>query len=142
MSISCIRGDLFSNIAQAARRKPGVSPVWWVAFDPRAPALAGRHRIPRGDLAERGCPADLPPDGGALADRPDGELRRRGHAGRGAGRGNEGPARRARPGRGVPAGGRGVPRAHPPASLSEHGEWAILDSNQGPPPYQSGALTS
>jgi hypothetical protein len=22
------------------------------------------------------------------------------------------------------------------------GEWAILDSNQGPPPYQSGALTN
>jgi hypothetical protein len=22
------------------------------------------------------------------------------------------------------------------------GKWAILDSNQGPPPYQSGALTN
>ena len=27
-------------------------------------------------------------------------------------------------------------------STSSAGEWAILDSNQGPPPYQSGALTS
>jgi hypothetical protein len=27
-------------------------------------------------------------------------------------------------------------------SEREEQEWAILDSNQGPPPYQSGALTN
>ena len=34
-----------------------------------------------------------------------------------------------------------LPKAKPPprAGVSE---WAILDSNQGPPPYQSGALTN
>ncbi len=28
-----------------------------------------------------------------------------------------------------------------PAAADFEGEWAIVDSNHGPPPYQSGALT-
>src|SRR5262249_14786959 len=98
--------------------KPAVSPPPRVAFDTRAPAVAGRHRIARGDLAERGRPPDLPPDGGAFAIGPHAELRCRGRAGRGTRRGDQGPAGRARPGRVVPAGRRGVPRPHAPSPLN------------------------
>src|SRR5262249_2184553 len=119
-----------------------VSPLLQVAFDTHALSLAGRHRVAGGDLAERGRPPDLPPDGGALPDGPHAKLRRRGRAGRGSRRGYQGPARGARPGRDVPARGRGVPRPHASIAPSGGTKWAILDSNQGPPPYQSGALTS
>ena len=37
----------------------------------------------------------------------------------------------------------GFPRPLPLVRFADNSlrEWAILDSNQGPPPYQSGALT-
>ncbi len=34
------------------------------------------------------------------------------------------------------------PETKNPCSVQGFSEWAILDSNQGPPPYQSGALTN
>src|SRR4051794_15315807 len=118
MSISCKSADLVSNIAQAGRPEPTVSGARQVPFDRGAPALARRHRIARGDLAERGRSTDLPPDGSAVPNGAYAELRRGGRAGRGSRRGDQGPARGARPGRVVPARGRGVPRPHAPPSLT------------------------
>src|SRR5690348_1191846 len=99
-------------------RKRGVTGVWRAPLGTRAPAVARRSRIARGDFPERGGPPDLPPDGRALAVGADAELRRRGGARRRSRRRDEGPARRARPGRVVPAGGRGLPRAHAPPPLA------------------------
>ena len=56
--------------------------------------------------------------------------------------------RRARRGRGLPPRDGGLPRPHRGSALScarplrALQPWAIVDSNHGPPPYQSGALTN
>ena len=56
--------------------------------------------------------------------------------------GDETRARRAgRDARGAVVGGRECRRG-PESTPQPRPEWAILDSNQGPPPYQSGALTN
>src|SRR5215471_10114072 len=70
-------------------RKPAVTRLRRVALGTRAHAVAQRPRAARGDLAERGDPADLPPDGGALAVGTHFELRCRGRARPGSRPGDE-----------------------------------------------------
>src|SRR5581483_11751668 len=119
MFISCIGATRPEYSSGRAAGNSRVSLVTSAAFDTHAAALARRPRVPRGDLAERGGPRDLPPNGRALADRPDAELPRRDRARPGSRRRHEGTARRARPGRELPARGRGVPRPHGSPSLAQ-----------------------
>src|SRR5947209_30720 len=104
-----------------------------------ARAVAARPRVPRGHLAGCRRPPDLPEDGGDVTRRPVAELHSRALRRRRDRRRHEGPPDGARERPLVPARGGGVP---PPNAARPLSEWAILDSNQGPPPYQSGALTN
>src|SRR5581483_3331227 len=112
MSISCMAAPRprIEYSSAGAAENARVSARGEAALESRAPAVARRPRIARGDLPERGGAPDLPPDGRALADGQDAELPRRGRARPGAGRRHEGPARGARAGRELPPRRRGLPR--------------------------------
>src|SRR6266516_7553712 len=89
MSISCMGRPRLEYSSGRVAETPAVTPGSLTAVEGRAPAMARRSRVARGDLAERGGPPDLPSDGCAVPDGAHSELRRRGGPRPGARRGDE-----------------------------------------------------
>ncbi len=131
------RGELSEGHARAVLAVPDQTDRRRLARKIVSPGHVGASRRARGPLVGRAHEAEDEDAGrsGARGTRAGGASPR--HRPRRAGRAGPGRARLRR--RARPRGARRAPRV---ALRRGPGRWAIVDSNHGPPPYQSGALTN